>query len=291
MKGSESIETTWTAGSIDPSVHTLERNGGMILIDNMLFEQEWFSELSLKKRMLYIYLLCKASKVGAFEINLRKMSYDINADDGSPVTEDDIFKSFGNRIVKIADKKGLIVDYISFNWMRGKPLDPIKNPLHRGLAQELARYNLTFSDVNRMSTKHNLKWVSDVQTQGELTLDDCTESDSDPEILFDRFWKSYPSSCPRKVDKKKCHDKFMRLIESVDDPASWFSAIEEAIGRWKQSEMWTKNGGQFIMAPLRWLNGECWNDTPTKGMSNDTSNRYRKADNYLPGTVEAEDSF
>lgn len=267
-----------------------ERYEGMILIDNMLFEQEWFTELSLKKRMLYIYLLCKASKVGVFEINLRKMSYDINADDGSPVTEDDIFKSFGKRIVKIADKKGLIVDYISFNWMRGKPLDPVKNPLHRGLAQELARYNLSFAEVNRLSSKHNLKWLSDVQVQGEFSLD-AGEGDADPEVLFEQFWKEYPSSCPRKVDKKKCHDKFMRIAESEDDVAAWFSKVEDALAKWKSSDMWTKDGGQYIMAPLRWLNGECWNDNPTKGTGNGSGNRSRKADNYLSGTVEAEDSF
>ena len=142
-----------------------------------------------------------------------------------------------------------------------------------------------------MSSKHNLKWVSDVQTQGEFSLDCGSEVETDPEILFDKFWKSYPSSCPRKVDKKKCHEKFLRIAESVDDVAAWYAVVSDAMDRWKQSEMWTKNGGQFIMAPLRWLNGECWNDAPAKGVPSADNRGCRRADNYLPGTVEAEDSF
>ena len=139
-----------------------------MLIDNMLFEQEWFSELPLRLRFLYIYLLTKCTKTGIFEINLRKFSYDIN--DGLPVTRDDIFKSFGNRVMPLGESKGIFVDYISFNWVRDKPLDPTKNPLHRGLMQELAKYGLTFSDVNEMSNK-KFKWIGDVNDCSDDVVD------------------------------------------------------------------------------------------------------------------------
>lgn len=139
-----------------------------MLIDNMLFEQEWFSELPLRLRFLYIYLLTKCTKTGIFEINLRKFSYDIN--DGLPVTKDDIFKSFGNRVRPLGDSKGIFVDYISFNWVRDKPLDPTKNPLHRGLAQELSKYGLNFSMLCEMSNK-KFKWVGDDNVRSDDVVD------------------------------------------------------------------------------------------------------------------------
>ena len=51
---------------------------GCMLVDDMLFEQEWFSELPLRLRFLYIYLLTKCTKTGIFEVNLRKMTYDLH---------------------------------------------------------------------------------------------------------------------------------------------------------------------------------------------------------------------
>lgn len=133
-----------------------------MLIDDMLFEQSWFSELSLRQRFLYIYLLTKCTKTGVFEVNLRKFTYDMN--DGKPVTRDDIFGSFGNRVRPLGESKGIYVDYLAFNWVRGKPLDPYRNPLHKGLAQELAKYGLDFAKLNAMSNK-KFSWVD---SEGEV---------------------------------------------------------------------------------------------------------------------------
>lgn len=130
-----------------------------MIIDGRLFEQEWFSELPLRLRFLYVYLLTKCTKTGIFEVNLKKISYDVN--DGIPVTRDDIFKSFGNRVRPLGESKGIFVDYISFNWVRGKPLDPKRNPLHRGLAKELARHGLNFSILCEMANK-KFTWVGGV---------------------------------------------------------------------------------------------------------------------------------
>lgn len=262
-----------------------------MLVDDMLFEQEWFSELPLRLRFLYIYLLTKCTKTGIFEVNLRKMTYDLN--DGSQVTRDDIFKSFGGRIKPLGDSKGIFPEYIAFNWMREKPLDPSRNPLHRGLAQELAKYGLTFAKVNEMSKKKLLRWVGEeseeqsdndtgsatgrvvvgvarqlVKPKSELPETSVTAKDA--EELFEAFWKAYPSECPRKTDKKKCKDKFTRILKASKDAIATFNHIMEGLDVWKVCDTWTKDGGQFIRAPLVWLNGECWNDKPKKGVVNAT---------------------
>ena len=265
-----------------------------MLVDDMLFEQEWFSELPLRLRFLYIYLLTKCTKTGIFEVNLRKMTYDLN--DGSQVTRDDIFKSFGGRIKPLGDSKGIFPEYIAFNWMRDKPLDPSRNPLHRGLQQELAKYGLTFAKVNAMSKKKLLRWVGE---ESEVTNDNSSDAHAggvvvgvarqlvkpkselsetsltakDAEELFESFWKAYPSECPRKTDKKKCKDKFTRILKASKDAIATFNQIMEGLEVWKVCDTWTKDGGQFIRSPFVWLNGECWNDKPKKGVGNGSAGR------------------
>lgn len=307
----------------------------------MLFEQEWFSELPLRLRFLYVYLLTKCTKTGIFEVNLRKISYDIN--DGLPVTRDDIFKSFGNRVRPIGESKGIFVDYIAFNWVRGKPLDPGKNPLHRGLAQELAKYGLDFSMLCEMANK-KFTWVGDgdavynrsghfsrvsdcvsdgmagnavARSSGEVPRTAAEKKDGEKNVVdsepneaqdvpqsavdkavkmtakspsfpveewFDLFWKTYPNTCPRKVDKKKCRDKFIRIISGEKERGDRkFKDIMDGLERWIQSKMWNGDGGKFIKAPIVWLNGMCWEDSPMKGNGNGNCSKR--------GTLESDNAF
>lgn len=79
---------------------------------------------------------------------------------------------------------------------------------------------------------------------------------------FDRFWESYPSSCPRKYDKRKCLAKWELLMRDAKDADALFRAVMEGLEKWKRSAMWNEGGGQYIKAPIVWLNGGCWEDSP-----------------------------
>ena len=70
--------------------------------------------------------------------------------------------------------------------------------------------------------------------------------------LFDRFWFAYP----RKVAKPDAKKKFDRINPDEQTLQLMLSAIE----RQKQSEQWTKDGGQFIPHPATWLNQRRWED-------------------------------
>lgn len=276
-------------------VEYTEKEGAM-LIDNMLFDQTWFSELSLRHRFLYIYLLTKCTKVGVFEINLRKFTFDLN--DGSQVTRDDLFIPFGNRIKPLGDNKGIFVDWLGWNWYRGNPFDPSRNPLHKGLLQELKKYGLDFHKLNDMANK-KFTWKEDGDNciPVACNIDDTNvNSYTNREIfykMFDEFWKEYPSICPRKVDKKKCLAKYQILLKNAGEKYSELHAkIIAGVRLWKQSEMWQSNGGQYIKAPLVFLNGENWNDNPLKGKGNAVNRQCVKtADNYIGGTVAEADQF
>ena len=76
---------------------------------------------------------------------------------------------------------------------------------------------------------------------------------SDTEInYFDEFWKMYP----KKVGKEDSKKSFSKL--KVDDEL--FLAITDGLEKWKSSDSWAKDGGQYIPNPATWLNGKRWED-------------------------------
>ena len=79
---------------------------------------------------------------------------------------------------------------------------------------------------------------------------------------FEEFWNAYPSACPRKTDKKECCKKFKIIFKKAKDQDALFKAIMDGLEKWKLSELWADGDGKYIRAPLVWLNGECWNDSP-----------------------------
>ena len=85
----------------------------------------------------------------------------------------------------------------------------------------------------------------------------CESSLSNDEAaLFDAWWKAYPG--PRKQDKRKCAEKFARILRKSGDAVSLFNRIMGGLEKWKRCETWTRDGGRFVCAPLVWLNNERW---------------------------------
>lgn len=66
---------------------------------------------------------------------------------------------------------------------------------------------------------------------------------------FNRFWEAYP----RKAGKEAARKAFGKVKVDV---GTLLSALEAQ----KQSDQWTKDGGQFIPYPATWLNQGRWED-------------------------------
>jgi len=85
----------------------------------------------------------------------------------------------------------------------------------------------------------------------------------DDKTMFDAFWNAYPTR--RRTEKDKCADLLMRILaENGTDKVSMFNRLMDGLDKWKQSYDWTKQSGEFVMMPYRWLFNECW-DTPPQG--------------------------
>lgn len=69
---------------------------------------------------------------------------------------------------------------------------------------------------------------------------------------FDRFWNAWPSS-PRKGAKVSCRQKWvMKMFELQADQ------IVRHVEWMKTTDMWIKQNGAFIPAPLVYLNQQRW---------------------------------
>ena len=70
--------------------------------------------------------------------------------------------------------------------------------------------------------------------------------------LFAEFWKAYP----KHQDKQGA----LKAFEKLKPDQELLDQMLKAINAWKQSEQWTKDGGQYIPMPTTWLNRRRWED-------------------------------
>ena len=91
---------------------------------------------------------------------------------------------------------------------------------------------------------------------------------------FEKFWSEYP----RKVNKKKAHEKFIKICKNEDI----FDAIMNGLDRCKKSKQWQIV--EYIPHAITWLNGERWNDEieAMEDASNQSISKRRKQDEPLP---------
>ena len=82
------------------------------------------------------------------------------------------------------------------------------------------------------------------------------DNNKEKDIMFDRFWAAYP----RKEAKPKAHDAFIKINPDEELLEKMLTAIE----KWKASDQWNENNGQYIPHPTTWLNQQRWNDEPPK---------------------------
>lgn len=76
---------------------------------------------------------------------------------------------------------------------------------------------------------------------------------------FDRFWSNYP----RRVGKKDA----IKAWRKANPDESLVDLIVASVERWKRSDQWTKDKGQFIPYPATFLRGERWNDNDLTDVS------------------------
>ena len=107
------------------------------------------------------------------------------------------------------------------------------------------------------------------ERQGDGATSSSSSSNKPPkapkgadEVGFARFWESWPDG-DRKTARKQCAAKWhTEGCEAIVD------AVVAAVDAAKHSASWTKNAGEFVPAPLVWLNQRRWEASAASGKSN-----------------------
>lgn len=112
-------------------------------------------------------------------------------------------------------------------------------------SEKMARY--------RAKKESNESYPSEVT---KVTLDksrvDKNRTDKTYGGMFEEFWKEYPPR--RKQDKPKCAKKFSTFESEGLAPV----IIADVIDRKLRHCDWVKNNGEFVPAPLVYLNNRRW---------------------------------
>lgn len=131
-----------------------------------------------------------------------------------------------------------------------RELASVSNPQLRQAFTD--RYGVAYHLVQETEKKAPSKPLRSQEQEQEQEQDSCPPSAGDELPGFAEFWSTWPKS-DRKQSKGKCL-------------AVWKKARAERVAadvlahvkRMKASEAWTKQGGQFIPAPLVYLNDRRW---------------------------------
>ena len=76
------------------------------------------------------------------------------------------------------------------------------------------------------------------------------------DMLFELFWKAYPTGCRGKSGKGSALKAWTKIRPSDAMAAQ----IIDAVHKWSTCDQWRKSNGQFIPNPTTWLHQRRWED-------------------------------
>ena len=74
---------------------------------------------------------------------------------------------------------------------------------------------------------------------------------------FDEFWRNYP--------KHEGKGAALKAWNKINPSAELLSKMLQTIEKYKKTDQWNKDGGQYIPLPATWLNQGRWDDDPPEG--------------------------
>jgi hypothetical protein len=138
------------------------------------------------------------------------------------------------------------------------------------------------------------KQKAEQEAKANLEAKAKAKAESENQLLknFELFWSAYPN----KKSKKTAFEKFKR----IDFKKTSFESIMISLEKQKQSDDWTKNGGQYVPMPQTWIFNERWTDevqAPVQPQQHTDVNAYwtdklqaqEPVENFVPTLVLGEE--
>jgi hypothetical protein len=230
------------------------------------FTSEDIVELEPLARLLYIALWCEADKEGrlAWKPKTFKMRYlpidgcDIDALCDALLTR--------GLIVTYGDGLAYIPSFKNHQHINPREKDSVlPAPTQEMLTREPRVNDASVTDREEGRKEGKGKEGREEGASPPVVLSFQKPEKQKPEFLdgFTRFWDVWPTT-DRKEAKGKCFDLWKKAkAEGRADE------IVAHVERLKLSQAWTKNNGEFIPAPLVYLNQRRWEGAETAQQSAD----------------------
>lgn len=123
------------------------------------------------------------------------------------------------------------------------------------------KYQVISSDIKwhpTTSTTTTPTTTTSAATTTTTTPTTTTSSAGDARADFQRLWEAYPQE--RRGQMAKAWDEFRMEILAPEDADEAMERLKD----WKQSEQWSKDGGQYIPYLDNWLGKGIWRQKPKK---------------------------
>lgn len=222
---------------------------GFIKIYRSFLEWEWYKKLDTK--VLFLHLLLNAQfkqrkwqgiliEPGQLITGRTELANQTGLTEQRVRSALNHLQSTGEITIKATNKYSLIT---VVNWAKYQNEEEIQPAEQPATNQQLTSNQPA---TNQRSTSNQPQRKNDNKEKKEKN-----ESITD---LFDLFWSAYP----KHQNKSEALKAFSKLKPSPDQLEHMLSSI--AI--WKNSDQWTKDGGQYVPLPSTWLKGRRWEDEP-----------------------------
>lgn len=160
--------------------------------DSEKWGHAWFRKLSPKMKCVWIYLCDKCDHAGIWVSDLEALSFHV----GDEVSDEEIIRAFGSRLIRVKADKYLIQSFIDFQY---GPLNPA-NRVHQSVISRLEKEGL------------NKDLISPLKGAKDKDKDKEQDKDKEPN------WNEEAELCLQAV----------RLYSSDYEALKWLGPIREA---------------------------------------------------------------
>lgn len=177
-------------------------------------------------------------------------------------TKQGILKALKNLQDKgLIEKNDIVVNKVKYCEYKVIEPDRVLNKVEGGIKQSLMGCLTKFNGGVKLSLPNSIN-------------NNIENNINKYNVLFEEFWNLYP----RKEQKKKTKEKFLKLLEKND-----YELIKKGLLNYIEYIKSNKTETKYIKHPTTWLNGECWNDEYNINLEKTSQDVKSLLDTYFGG--------
>ncbi len=192
-----------------------------IFIDDKIWEQEWFQQLEIKKKLLYIYIFTRSDHAGFLKINIPLVNFLLNLPEKDHFTKDDLFETFKkDKIIPLKNNRLWIPSKIMFQQGLDKPPHQLgESVIHKSIISLIYKHKVQHIWETLLSEKYGdskelLKSYSNSNNKSkskknnnisEERLDEIKKEQKKPDCKFKH--KNVDEEYEQFLDYCKAHGK------------------------------------------------------------------------------------